>query len=276
MILSRLIPADEYAGHDLAGIMVLVGVVSGLAPVFWPMLGGLMADYCGWRGIFIVLLAIGLGMLIASRWTKESLPFRRRVKRDMWSSFRNYRLLLRNRKFMFAVSVNSAVLGVLFAYIASAPFVIQDHYGYSRLSFGLVFGLNATAIAAGSALSLKFKHMKAAMLVGTCGLLLFALAEGIAMYHLDSFFAYESLVVPMLFFAGLNFSSSNTIAMEIGTFNAGAASAMLSAVGYAFGGIVAPLAGVGNMLYSSSAAFICCAFVAVGLVIMDRWHFRHS
>ena len=155
MILSRSIPADLYTGRDLAGIMALVGAVNGLAPAFGPMFGGLMADDCGWRGIFMVLLAIGIGMLIASRWTKESLPFRRRVRRDLWSSFRNYRLLLRNRKFMFAVAVKCAVSGVLFAYISSAPFVIQDHYGYSCLSFGLVFGLNAVAIAAGTFLRRK-------------------------------------------------------------------------------------------------------------------------
>lgn len=277
MILSRSIPADLYTGRDLAGIMALVGAVNGLAPAFGPMFGGLMADDCGWRGIFMVLLATGIGMLIASRWTKESLPFRRRVRRDLWSSFRNYRLLLRNRKFMFAVAVKCAVSGVLFAYISSAPFVIQDHYGYSCLSFGLVFGLNAVAIAAGSVVSVKFRNVKAAMLAGTCGLLLFAVAESVAICCVDSFWVYESLVVLMLFFVGLNFSSSNTIAMETGACDVGAASAMLSAVGYAFGGIVAPLVGLGdNMLHSSSVAFICCAFVAVVLVVMDRHRARHS
>lgn len=77
MVLSYSIPADRYQGRQLAAVMALVGAINGIAPAGSPLIGGFMADSVGWRGIFVVLLAIGVGMLVWSLRRPESLPAER-------------------------------------------------------------------------------------------------------------------------------------------------------------------------------------------------------
>ena len=63
---------------------------------------------------------------------------------------------------------------------------------------------------------------------------------------------------------GMNFTASNTLAMDCERKNAGIASALLGAVGYAFGGIVSPLVGIGDMMISTGVLFLAgslCSFV---------------
>lgn len=60
MVLSTSIPADDYQGRQLAKVMAVVGAINGIAPATGPLLGGFMADSVGWRGIFVLLLAIGV------------------------------------------------------------------------------------------------------------------------------------------------------------------------------------------------------------------------
>lgn len=70
---------------------------------------------------------------------------------------------------------------------------------------------------------------------------------------------------------GLTFTSSNTLAMDAGRSNAGAASALLGASGFALGGIVSPLAGIGNIMVSTGLLFAVCSILSlVCTVLADK------
>ena len=59
-----------------------------------------------------------------------------------------------------------------------------------------------------------------------------------------------------MFMMGLTFTASTTLALNSERERAGAASAMLGAICFLAGGIVSPLVGVGNILYSTGIIFI--------------------
>ncbi len=266
MVLSTSIPADIYMGRQLAKLMAIVGAINGIAPALGPVLGGVMADWVGWRGIFVVLLVIGLVMTFwATRYT-ETLPPQRRIQGKSLSGYITaYRSLFTNGRFMIYVTIKAVAIGLLYAYISSAPFIIQTHYGFSALTFGLIFGGNAIAISVGSTLALKFKVMKQGMVVGCVGMFVFAVAEAAVMWHEAPFWLYELFAVPMLLFSGMIFSSANTLSMEVGRQDAGTASAILSVVKYVFAAIVSPLVGLGNMFHSAAIAFV--AVTAISLIL---------
>lgn len=266
MVLSTSIPADVYMGRQLAKLMAIIGAINGVAPALGPILGGFMADWVGWRGIFIVLLVIGVVMTFWTTHYTETLPPARRLQEGSLKDYlKAYRTLFVNRRFMIYVTIKAVAIGLLYAYIASAPFIIQTHYKFSAMSFGVIFGINALAMGFGSWLAPKFKVMKQAMIVGCIGMFVFAVAEAVVMWNQAPFLLYELFAVPMLLFSGMIFSSSNTLSMEVGHAEAGTASAILSVVKYAFAAVVSPLVGLGNMFHSAAIAFV--AITAISLVL---------
>lgn len=266
MVLSTSIPADVYMGRQLAKLMAVIGAINGIAPALGPVLGGFMADWVGWRGIFVVLLVIGVIMTFWTTRYRETLPPQRRLSSGSMSDYiKAYRALLTNGRFMIYVIIKAVAIGLLYAYISSAPFIIQTHYGFSAMEFGLIFGGNALAISAGSTLALKFKVMKQGMVVGCVGMFITAVAEAFVMWNQAPFWLYELAAVPMLLFSGMIFSSSNTLSMEVGRQDAGTASAILSVVKYVFAAIVSPLVGLGNMFHSAAIAFV--VVTAISLVL---------
>ena len=101
MVLSCSIPADRYGGKQLAVVMSVVGALNGSVPAAAPLVGGFMANDCGWRGIFVLLLAIGVATFLWTLKRPESLPVGRRLKTGgMRSYLTEYALLFKNGRFM--------------------------------------------------------------------------------------------------------------------------------------------------------------------------------
>lgn len=269
MVLSTTIPADVYGGRQLGKLMGIVGAINGSAPAAGPLLGGFMADSIGWRGIFVVLIAIGL---IMSWWTtriNETLPPSRRLAAPKIKAYLiAYKMMLLNGRFMIYVLIKALGIAMLYAYISSGPFILQDHYHFSALEFGLIFGTNTLACTLGAAVAPRFHIEKQAMVTGVLGMFLFSLALAAQMWFDWPFFLYELIALPMLFFLGLIFSSSNTLAMDVGRSEAGTSSAILGVVKYILAAIVSPLCGIGNMLHSTALTMVATALIALFFAIL--------
>ena len=228
-----------------------------------------MADTVGWRGIFVVLLVIGAGMYLWSRRMPESLPSERRIKgKGLGEYLSAYAGLLRNGRFMIYVLLKAIGIGLLYAYISSAPFIIQDHYGFTAMEFGLIFGANALAIGLGSIWVMKFKLIKNGLVSGALLMVVFALSEAYVMYIHGHFGFYEAAAIPMLVGCGMVFSSANSLGMDVGSADAGTASAIINVVKYIFAAIVAPIVGLGDIMHSSACTFTAVAVIALVLAIL--------
>ena len=266
MVLSTSIPADVYMGRQLAKLMAIVGAINGIAPALGPVVGGFMADSVGWKGIFIVLLAVGVIMTFWTTHYTETLPPARRLQTTSIKGYiKAYKSLFLNGRFMLYVTIKAVAIGLLYAYISSAPFIIQTHYGFSATQFGIIFGANALAMGVGSYLAPRFKVMKQAMVVGCIGMFVFAVAEAFVMWNKSPFLMYEIFAIPMLLFSGMIFASANTLSMEVGREDAGTASAILSVIKYIFAAVVSPLVGLGDMFHSTAIAFV--AVTSVSLIL---------
>lgn len=261
--LARAIPADVTGGRALARMMAVIGAINGIAPASAPVLGGVFTHFMGWRSVFIFLALFALLIIFLSSRFKETLPVSRRVSGSLGSAFAGYMPLLLQGRFMAHVMLKGAALGLLFAYISSAPFIIQTHYGYNDVVFGLFMGLNAVFVALGSAVALRFRVLKKAAVTGARVLVFVIAAQCLALFVWDRFLIYELLCWPMLFCLGMIFTTSNTLAMNEGRDDAGRASAVLGLLGYVFGAVVSPLVGAGDMLRSTAAVFAAMALLTL-------------
>ena len=246
----------------LATMLGIIGSINGVATVAAPIAGGFTAGIGGWKGIFWCLMALGAVLLAGSVRMKESLSGSKMKKTGKEAFLGGFKDVLHNRKFVMYVMQYGFTMAVLFTNVASAPFIMQEHYGISPMTFSLVFAVNAIAMAIATALAPRFRTMEKALRTGSDAMLLVSILLCGALMLGCSFWIYEILLFLLLAMVGMSFTASNSLAMESEHSNAGIASALLGTAGYAFGGIVPPLAGLGNMMVSAGVLFIIFALLS--------------
>ena len=137
VVISRSIAVDLYEGKEFTRFFAMLSAVQGLAPIVAPIAGGLLLGITDWRGIFAVLLLIGVAILAAAFRFRESLPEERRQTGSVLATFANFRSVLGNKHFVCYMLIQSFAMGVLFAYISSSPFIFQTEYGLTPVMYSL-------------------------------------------------------------------------------------------------------------------------------------------
>ena len=268
VVLSRSVATDCYSGRELAKSLAIIGAINGIAPVTAPVIGGLFSEAIGWKGIFGILLAIGVLLYVVSIPFRESHTSEKHYAGSLTSLFIQAGILFKNSVYVRYVLIFGMANASLFGYISSASFIIQNDFGLSELMFGILFGINSMAIGSGSILSLKFKQITNAIHVGCAGMFGCSVLQ-LCNYNLGfGFWGYEILVFIMLFSVGMVFTSSTTLAMTEGKSKIGWASAIVGAAGFLFGGIVTPLVGLGTIQISTYLVMTVCSLIAMSLSYM--------
>ena len=83
------------------------------------------------------------------------------------------------------------------------------------------------------------------------------------------FWVYEALIFILSLMVGMVSTASNVAAMDSGRDNAGVASALLGAIGNAFGGIIPAIVASGEMLFMTGAMFLLCSLLTAACVFAD-------
>lgn len=262
IVIARSIAADKFKKKNLAKALAIVGAINGIAPIAAPVIGGLVLKAVGWKGIFLILLIIGIILGSLCLHFHESLSSPRRSKEKLSQTFRLFKTVLQNKKYLYYTLELSFALAMLFAYIASSPFIIQNHYGYSPLAFSLFFAANAIAIGLGAAVSVKFKSQENCLKTSCAGMLFCSFGLLATLPDNPSIIVFESLLFILCFTLGLSFTVATALAMNEARANAGTASAVMGALGFLFGSIVSPLVGLGNIMLSTGITLTVCALLA--------------
>ena len=96
------------------------------------------------------------------------------------------------------------------------------------------------------------------MRTGTVGFGLVSLMVAVALISNATVIIVESILFLFLIFLGLILPSSTALALDEERDNSGNASALLGFLTFLFGGVISPLTGLGNMLYTTSIIIIVC------------------
>lgn len=266
IVISRSVATDCYSGKELAKAFAMISAVNGLAPILAPIGGGLMLKFTNWLGIFVFLLFLGVVLLLLCMRLKESLPSERRIAVPVFSSFRTFVPLFKKHTFMKYVLIQAFIFGMIFAYISSSPFILQQHYQLSPLSYSLCFGLNAIALIIGTTSASKFPNVRQGMEIGVAGSFLISILTGLTLWFEMPIIYFEIMLFLTLIFGGLTLPTSTTLAMQSESQNAGAASAVFGAISFLAGGIVSPLVGIGNVLHTTAIIMVICSGIAFLLI----------
>lgn len=270
VVISRSVATDCFTGRELTKTMAIIASINSVAPVVAPVTGGLVAESLGWQGIFWILFAIGIFILCFSYPYAESLPLENRQKGKITSLFKNFGELFKIKKYVLLVIIYVISYIILFAYISSSSFIVENYFGLSEVWFSLIFAMNAIAMGIGSGIVMKFQNLSKAIFTGCLGLLTVSIAQLIFHYLFDNLFIYESITLIMCFFLGLVFTSAATMAMDAGRVYTGSASAILGSLAFLFGGLVSPLVSLGNILSTTFIIILSSSALATGISLNFR------
>lgn len=267
IVISKSMSTDMYSGKELANFMAILGSINGIAPVCAPVVGGLMAGVTNWQGVFGLLLGIGIILMLCSARLPETLVPEKRIQKNILQVYANLFRVFKNSRFTLSTLSAMACFFTFFAYIASSPFILQQIYGLSPLSFSLCFALNAFVIGIGAAIAPQFKHSNTALKCGAIDMLIASVCLAFCLL------VHAPLVVVMGFYIyllgsfGLMQPGLTATALDAERNNAGAASAIFGAAGFVAGAVSSPLVALGKIEITSSAVMVGGAIICLVLTL---------
>ena len=262
-VISRSVVRDLFDARGSARMYSFLMLVTGLAPITAPLLGGQIIATAGWRAIFWLLCGFGLlCVALVLFGLPETLPRERRVSAGLGQALATYVRLLADRQFLGYALAGGCVFAGMFAYISGSPFVLIELYGVAPERFGWVFGANALGLVAASQLNRRLLARWGSdtiLLAGlglscVAGLLLLAVAA-------TGFGGLPGLLAPLFICiasVGLVTPNSSAGAMAPHGAVAGSASALLGTLQFVVGALAGALVGA----WHASSAVPMAAVIA--------------
>ncbi|ANP54691.1 DHA1 family bicyclomycin/chloramphenicol resistance-like MFS transporter [Streptomyces griseochromogenes] len=264
IVIARAVVRDLYDGVAMARFFSTLMLISGLAPIVAPLIGGQILRVTDWRGVFVVLTVVGAA-LAALVWLRlpETLPPAERphsrlrpsgvtpIGGGVGEALRAMRGLLADLPFTGYMLTGGFAFAALFAYISASPFVIQEIYGASPQTFSLLFGLNSVGLMIAGQVNGKVLVGRVSLdKVLATGLALIVLATTALLLMTAGAFGEVGLapVAAALFVLmsamGLTLPNAQSLALLRTRHAAGSASALLGASSFLVGAVASPLVGV--------------------------------
>lgn len=260
VVMARAIARDVFAPSDLPRVLSLMTLVTMLAPLIAPLIGGVLVSWFNWRAIFLLLTLIGCVSGALVFWVlPETLPPQAAGGRIL-NAFRHYRQLLTDRQAMSAIGTLAFSFGGMFAFISASPFIYIEYFHVPAALYGLLFGANVIGMILVLLVNvqlLKRYQVSQLLWIQSCAQLAFGLL--LLMFHGAGLAVTVMLVV--LFVSLVNAIGANSLSLLLQQQGqqAGSASALAVSLQFAAGAA----AGLAVSLLQSSTPFVMALVMAV-------------
>ena len=233
---------DLFTEKEQVKAFAIYGMAIALAPAIAPILGGYIHVLFGWEYNFYLTAGVGVltAVLIYLLLPESTTPDPHALK--LKAILHNYLSVAGNRIFLIYAVLSGVALGLIYAFVTAAPFILISYFGIEVQHFGYYQAVIVIAFFLGSLLSARLVDFWQSLQVLNLGLIITVIGA--------------LLVVGFVFIGGL---SPNTlvfgyvfIAFGIGPIFAVAPSKAMSAVEKSAG--------------SAASVFGCLEFGLSGLI----------
>ena len=274
VVIARATVRDLHSGAAAVRLFSSLMLVTGLAPILAPLLGGQILSFGSWRGIFVVLTAASasIAVLVALA-LHETLPPERRSTHGLSRTLQVMRALLKDPWFVGHGLAGGLGFGALFAYISGSSFVLQGIYGVSPQLYSVLFAMNGLGLIAGSQINARAVGRYGPATLLRAGLSTIA-ASAVFLLIVVSFtdLGVVAVLAPMfLIVSSLAFVMPNATALALADHAevAGTASALLGTGQFVIGALVAPIVGAGGT--DSAVPMATVMTIAALAALVARW-----
>ena len=271
-VVAMAVVRDLFGGRRLVVMLSRLALVSGVAPVIAPLIGSWLLTLMPWRGIFGVLAAYGVVMLVSTvLFIRETLPVARRKDPGGATMRERYRSVLTDRVFLGVLVIGGMTFSGLFSYLSASPFLFQVTHGLDPQQYGLLFAVNSLGVVIGvqtaSRLAARFGPQWV-MAYSTAVLLLAASAIVIT----DQLgLGLWGTVIPLFVFmtaCGFTFPNVQVLALDRHGKAAGTAASIIGATNFGVAGLISPLVGwisqdAGITATTMASVMVGCAAVGI-------------
>lgn len=268
IVLARAIITDVSRGPTAAKLMSVMMVIGGVMPVVAPLAGGTILQFASWRGVFWVISALVVAMVLSVIGVVgESLPPDRRHSGGLRALMSNTGRVFGNRTYVSATAVYALSFGTLFSYISASPFVLQNVVGLSPLHYSIAFGVNSLGIMLASSLAIRLADrvdVRRTLGAGLLGLLTASVALLVTVILGSPAVPVLVLMFCVTFSMGLILGNASAIAMQSVSDTAGTGSAFMGACQFLLAAVVSPLVGLAGDTdaHPMAIAMVTCAVLA--------------
>lgn len=274
-MLARAMIRDLYARTRAAQMLSTLVIISAIAPVVGPLLGGQIVTIASWRAVFWLLVVMGAAMFIALWWLPETLPGEKRLTTPISSAFGNYASLLKNREFMRYTLCVSFFYVAAYAFIAGSPFVYISYYHVDPQHYGWLFAVNIIGVMALSSVNRRLvqRHplhtlLRVAAFVAALATVLLALS---VKTHIGGMVAMVLTIFIFFSMNGIVAAASTAAALDTVPSNlAGSASALIGSLQYGSGIVSSLLLSVFSDGTPWAMAWIMMAFTLLCFVMVMK------
>ena len=265
--ISSAIVIDVYKKDRALRALAAMTVVTALAPMLAPIVGGFLHDLAGWRSVFVTLVAIG-GLLAFGYAVllPETNALRDPAALNLRRMARNYVTLWTTPIFAAHALLMALLFSGQLVFISTSSFVLVDDLGLSEQAFGFSFGLVAFGIMVGATLSRRLAgKWSPRRIVLTAACFGGAASTAMAGMALGGFEGVPQILLPMMVVAGatgMSGPAARATALTPFPEMAGLASALM---GFSQIGIASIYSIAFNGLLEPGPVTMTCAIAAASL-----------
>ena len=140
MVIPRAIVRDLSEGHAAARMMSRLILVSGVAPILAPSLGGLLLQIASWRFIFWVSAIYGtISCILVAVLLPDTLAVESRVRQNLTQMFARYGQIITERSFLTHTLMGGSGMFAMFAYIGGSPSVFIEGMHLEPTVYAVMF-----------------------------------------------------------------------------------------------------------------------------------------
>lgn len=236
---------DIYPKEEFSRMMSFVMLITTIAPLIAPMVGGAVLVWFSWHAIFWIL---ALAALLASAMIffliHETLPVERRQKFHLRTTIGNFATLFRHKRVLSYMLASGFSFAAMFSFLSAGPFVYIELNHVAPQHFGYYFALNILFLIVMTLINSRFVRRFGPLAMFRFGLFVqFAMAIWLVL-STGLGLGFWSMVLGVAAFVGcVSMVSSNAMAVILDEFPhmAGTASSLAGTFRFGIGALTGAL-----------------------------------
>ena len=145
-VLGRVVVRDLFPINEAARVLSLMHLITMIATLIAPLLGGYLLLIFGWRALFVALMIFAGTVLVVTAFKVPETNTGDSRNASVLGAFAAYFRIVRHPLALGYILCMSFSFAGMFAYITASPFVYINYFGVQPQHYAWLFSLNIGAI----------------------------------------------------------------------------------------------------------------------------------